>query len=36
MTERIIEFIEKYLYWMSFPKIGVTDIIEIVLITVIL
>ncbi|MBO4997371.1 MAG: diadenylate cyclase CdaA [Lachnospira sp.] len=36
MTERIIEFIEKYLYWMSFPEIRVTDIIEIVLITVIL
>jgi diadenylate cyclase len=33
MVDRIVEFIEKYLYWMSFPKISVTDIIEIVIIT---
>lgn len=33
MIERIVEFIEKYLYWMSFPKIEITDIIEIVIIT---
>lgn len=36
MLSRIVEFIEKYLYWMSFPKIGLTDIVEIVIITVLL
>ena len=36
MLSRIVEFIEKYLYWMSFPKIGFTDIVEIVIITVLL
>lgn len=33
MTDRILEFIEKYLYWMSFPKIQITDVIEIAIIT---
>ncbi|MDD5949544.1 MAG: diadenylate cyclase CdaA [Lachnospiraceae bacterium] len=33
MTDRIVEFIEKYLYWMSFPRVQITDVIEIVIIT---
>lgn len=36
MTDRIVEFIEKYLYWMSFPKVTVTDVIEIAIIAVII
>lgn len=36
MTDRIVEFIEKYLYWMSFPKIQPTDIIEIAIITIVI
>lgn len=36
MSNRFVEFVEKYLYWMSFPKIGITDIVEIALITVVL
>ena len=36
MSNRFVEFVEKYLYWMSFPKIGITDIVEIALITIVL
>lgn len=36
MTDRIVEFIEKYLYWMSFPTIQPTDIVEIAIITVVI
>ena len=36
MLSRLGEFIEKYLYWMSFPKIVFTDIVEIVIITFLL
>ncbi|MCR4717880.1 MAG: diadenylate cyclase CdaA [Lachnospiraceae bacterium] len=35
VSDRIVEFIEKYLYWMSFPKIQVTDIIEIIIISIV-
>lgn len=33
ISDRIVQFIEKYLYWMSFPKIQATDIAEILIIT---
>jgi diadenylate cyclase len=36
LTDRIVEFIEKYLYWMSVPTVRVTDIIEIIILTVLI
>ncbi len=32
ISDRIVQFIEKYLYWMSFPKIKGTDIAEMLII----
>ena len=36
MADRIQGFVEKYLYWMSFPKVRFTDIVEIIIITFII
>lgn len=34
--DKLIPFIQKYFYWLSFPKIGITDIVEIIIITFII